>query len=262
MSAGASVWGRMEHWFNPLGRDDTVPLLAQSGYQLTERVEPIVVSGDSPPSPPPVRSSPDSGSFFWRMLDWRPGRKREQKIQQLQTGYDHVVDLVETLRDHLHQQNHRGDQMIELLTRLSTGVGELPSTVRDQGEALHEMAHQVQQSLSQTQAMTGLLRDLPDVARSQHEALRSISQQLERSGQGTTQLSEQMQAINLTIQRLGHASSDQVRILQEIHNTTQYQQIQLADLCREQTRRLTVLACLAGVAVVVTVAAVILHLVF
>ena len=85
MTRKDSLWSRMGHWMDSFRRDATLPELA-----MRSRVTPISAVD---PGPANVESAEDKGSN--RLMPWR---KRDQILQQLQSGYDRILGLVESKR--------------------------------------------------------------------------------------------------------------------------------------------------------------------
>ena len=83
MDPSNTLWSRFGHWLDSFKPDDTVPQLT-----LTSTI-------DTAPPPPPVtlddECDPAVEKNSNRLMPWR---KRDQVLEQLQGGYDKVLDLV------------------------------------------------------------------------------------------------------------------------------------------------------------------------
>ena len=226
MTQEKSVWSRIGHWMNPLARDETLPDLAKPDRMELAHGEPKVI--DDP--------SPAQGGE--RIMPWR---RRSATLEQLQHGYDKVLDVVDSMQRHLQLLNERSDRVTSLLSEVTREIGEVPKATRQQGEALVSLANQMELSNRHCQSIVTALSDLPTTARAQKQALDSIALQIEASASATVMLSERLDSLGRLVGTLDESSNEQVRTLQIIQQAAQQQDLRLVAMLDRQTRRLTVL---------------------
>ena len=61
-----------------------------------------------------------------------PGAKRDAAIAQLQRGYDEMIELMRTMREHMHQQSERSERLLVMIQRTTDSLGSLPQHAADE----------------------------------------------------------------------------------------------------------------------------------
>ena len=123
MTDKESIWSRVGQWVGRFRHDDTMPHLA-----LHNGLAPVM-----PPEPPADNGDSSDGMGSNRLMPWR---KRDQILEQLQSGYGKVLDLVSSIQDHLTLHNQRSDQVADLLMVLSKGIEDVPKATREHATSL------------------------------------------------------------------------------------------------------------------------------
>jgi ABC-type transporter Mla subunit MlaD len=214
----ANLWTRLGSLIKPFTRDDDLPELA--------KVDVLLPAGDS------AADSPLRGLFRGR---------RDEVLTRMQTGYDKILDLVESIQDHLARQDEHGEKVVGSLNDLARGVHHLPESTRRHTDALSKAAAQVEVSNSHAQVMIGVLRVWPSATAAQRQALEAIGDHLRSSAEATRDLSERLRTLDQTVSTLGQAAGEQVRALREMQRSARQQEVQFVQLLTAQTRRCAIL---------------------
>jgi len=177
---------------------------------------------------------------------------RASSLEKLETEYSRVVGLVESVQTHLIRQGERTESMTGALSQLAESLAHLPeasktqlgllSSISDQLHAANNHARQMEQSLSQ----------LPHIADAQREAMVSIGRQMDVARQSSERVATTLEAFRNALGQLGTATSESVKVLQDMRTDASAREERLASIFRVQTQRLTLFAwsalVLAGVA--------------
>ncbi len=239
-----TLWSRLGSWINPFYQDDGTPELARS-------------SASSIPT-----ASNGNGRLGTKVSGLLPRRGQDQTVQQLRHGYDKVLDLVESIQNHLDQQNKRSDRVVELLADLGQGMKEMPAAASRHTDTLKGLVNQIELANRHAQAMVSALGDWPNAAMAQRDALNAIALHLGSSSDTNTKLAEQLQAHNRTANMLAESSREQVATLKAMQESSHVCNNHLAHLIHTQTRRFTMLFVITLVLTLSAVAAVGVNLLF
>lgn len=237
-----SLWLRIGSWVRPRS-DHTQPLLAT----VDNRVDFDMTDED-------VSAQPAAPKATVRRMPWR---RRGETLGQIRTGYDKVLDLVDSIQRHLAKQNHCSADMAGSLTELAKGMSALPEAARNQTDRLRRLTDELEASNQQLEGVAGIIHDWPRAALAQKKALESIAIQLESSAAATDRLSERLDSLGQTVKMLTDASTQEVDCLRHLQYCAERQETRLSTLIENQTRRFTLLfACTTLMAVTVAVASV------
>ena len=228
MTQKDSLWSRMGHWMDSFRRDATLPELA-----MRSRVTPISAVD---PGPADVEPAEDKGSN--RLMPWR---KRDQILQQLQSGYDRILGLVESIQEHLALHNKRSDQVAELLMVLSKGVEDIPKATRQHASTLEGLTRQMEAENGRNRAVVDAVRELPRTAETQRQGMQTIAAQVQASSAVTQKLTDRLDSIGEVVKMLGDALNEQVQTLKVVQQATRHQETQMVTILDRQARRATTL---------------------
>ena len=228
MTEKDSLFSRLGRWMESFRRDDRLPQLAV-GNRLPQPV---------PPEPEIDQLEPADDKSSNRLMPWR---KRDQILEQLQTGYDKVLDLVGSIQDHLTLHNQRSDQVAELLMVLSKGIEDVPKATRQHADALGGLARQMETDNRQNRSMIEAVSELPRAAHAQRQGMETIATQVQASAAVTQKLSDRLDSVGQVVKMLGDALSEQVRTLKVVQQATRHQESQMVAALDQQSRRSTLL---------------------
>ncbi len=237
-----SLWSRIGHWMDPFRRDETLPELA-----VHNSIPPILTADPRTDDPDPAH---EKGSN--RLMPWR---KRDQILEQLQNGYDKVLDLAESIQDHLALHNQRSDQVAELLMVLSKGIEDVPKATRQHAHTLASLAKQMEVENRQNREIVSAISELPRTAEAQKQGMDAIAVQVRASAAVTQKLSDRLDSVGQVVKLLGDALSEQVHTLRVVQQATRQQESQWVAVLDQHSRRSTMLTTsVLALAVILAVA--------
>lgn len=246
MDQNNTLWSRFGNWLDSFKPDETVPQLT-----LTSTIASV----------PPQRLSPDdecepsSEKGSNRLMPWR---KRDQILEQLQDGYDKVLDLVGSIQDHLLLHNKRSDQVAELLTVLSKGIEDVPKATRQHADSLTGLTRQLEIENRHNRAIVDAISELPRSADAQRRGMEAIATQVQASTAVTEKLSGRLDSVGQVVKLLGDALDEQVHTLKVVQQAARHQENQVMAIMERQSRRSAkLIASTLGLAAVLAVATVI-----
>ncbi len=228
MTEKDSLLSRLGRWMESFRRDDRLPQLAV-GNRLPQAL---------PAEPEIDQLEPADDKSSNRLMPWR---QHDPILEQLQTGYDKVLDLVGSIQDHLTLHNQRSDQVAELLMVLSKGIEDVPRATRQHADALGALARQMETDNRQNRSMIEAVSELPRAAHAQRQGMETIATQVQASAAVTQKLSDRLDSVGQVVKMLGDALSEQVRTLKVVQQATRHQESQMVAALDQQSRRSTLL---------------------
>ena len=243
MTDKESMWSRVGQWVGAFRRDDTLPQLA-----LHNGLPPVM-----PPEPPADNGDSLDATSSNRRMPWR---KRDQILEQLQSGYGKVLDLVSSIQDHLTLHNQRSDQVADLLMVLSKGIEDVPKATREHAASLENLTRQMKMDSRKHGELLGAISELPRGAEAQRQGMAAIAAQVQVSAEATDKLSNRLNSVGQVVQMLGEALEEQVQTLKLVQQSTRHQDRQLISVLDQQSRRANLLTAavlaLAGIMAIAT----------
>jgi hypothetical protein len=243
MDQNNTLWSRFGHWLDSFKPDDTVPQLT-----LTSTIASVPPQSLSPDDE--CDSSAEKSSN--RLMPWR---KRDQILEQLQGGYDKVLDLVGSIQDHLALHNKRSDQVAELLMVLSKGIEDVPKATRQHADSLTGLTLQLEIENRHNRTIVDAISELPRSAEAQRRGMEAIATQVQASTAVTEKLSGRLDSVGQVVKLLGEALDEQVHTLKVVQQAARHQENQVVAILDHQSRRSAKLtASTIGLAAVLAIA--------
>ncbi len=144
--------------------------------------------------------------------------RRDQALQQLQEGYQRVVDLIDAMQTHMAAQSDRTERIASSLDLLARTLADLPAASRQQAQTLDAIASHLEMTTSRTQQLAESIRELPGATKAQSEALGGVTRQLEMANETHVQLNHALASLGEavgTLRRSGEAQAESLRSLQQ-----------------------------------------------
>jgi len=237
-------WSRVGHWFGnperPFGDDDTD---STDAYSSAAAPEEAGEHRDVGALAAQKQAQRDSGAAIV------PPAPDGDRMEQ---AYARIIDLVGSIQKHLELQDQRAQRMGPTLDRLAEGLTNIPKAAEKQLELLAKMTAQLEDDAERATRAEGLLSQLPHIADAQRETVVSMGRQLDVLQNSGAKNSAALDGLHQAVSVLTQATNGSTTALKQIHVDSAEQGEQLAQLMREHTRRLTLLA---GVAIVLAVVA-------
>jgi gas vesicle protein len=174
----------------------------------------------------------------------------------LEEEYARVVNLIDAIQTHLASQAEESQRMARSLERLAESLSHVPDASRQELELLTRIQDSMTADLAGTKRIEDCLSQLPQLADAQREAMVSIGRQLDSSRETSERVASTLGEVQQAVGGLGEATDASAKAVQELRHDASARGERIAELVKDQTRRLTTLAwAMIGLAVVAAVVA-------
>lgn len=204
----------MRDWFNRLGgkaRRDTSATDRDSSYTSTE----------------------PAGSGGAGLMRWG---SRHQTVEKLQAGYERLLDLCQTIDDHLQSQQDQGQQAVNSLSQLTTSIQEVPNLLGQLSQRLDRIADQALKTSSSTERLSDAIDQLIPAQKSQNDLLSCVNRQLSESSQTNAQLAEVVVELKGAMHVLARSEQERGRVFEGLAQMIQQRDNDVSRLLKEHTR--------------------------
>lgn len=185
------------------------------------------------------------------------GQERTQSLQRLEDGYQRLSELVESIQQHLQNQDRRTRQIAEALATLADPITQLPENMRKQHEQLHAIAEQLEAANARSAMIESSITELPKIADAQRETLVTVRDEIAATRKTQDRVADCMDGFRDVVGSLTRASDASVATLQDLRAAAAAADDRLADLLSEQNRKTNLIVIVAIVtAAVLTIATV------
>lgn len=241
----ARFWNRVGHWFRGANQHD----LEMDPGEVADD-EPVAPSADDQAmAPPPVIDDDEIvAASTTRALRQRP------TLERLEEEYRRVVNLMDSMHDHLASQAELSGRMERSLVRIADAVSRPPQAPEQQVELLTSISEAVTADAAATKRLEEALAHVPQIADSQRETMVSIGRQLTLANTTSERVAGSMDSVEAAVSRLGEVTDASARSTEGMREDAAVRDQQLTAMVEEQTRRFTLFAWSAiGLAVVAVV---------
>jgi len=202
-SSDKSVFSRIGEWFRggANGHDEALPLQPETQSQIVTRA-----------------------SFF------RPWARRDHAIQNLQSGFGTLTDLMAAIKANLDRQDQRNEELLAALQQLPRILESVPEANKLQIETLRAIHQQMEHQNGQQTKLAEILDRICDADVQQTSTLdalrdrvqtltehdQSIASNLSSVGSAMTSLSQNTQASTEVLSQMRENITDRDRELERI----------------------------------------------
>ncbi|MBI1372908.1 MAG: hypothetical protein GC159_09125 [Phycisphaera sp.] len=180
---------------------------------------------------------PSSGGFLARIT----GSRREQTIQNLQRGYEEVVELMKTVRGHMESQSDRADRLLTLMQRLPEALEALPETNRNQARMLELINSHLDQQTHQAQRLNEVIGTLANSTEQNNQVMGVMQQQMDATRETDMKMLESYARMSDTLTGLHDSAKANVSALQTVSQHTRETDEKMEALLRRNARQMMVL---------------------
>jgi len=205
---------------------------------------------------PAVVEAIDTGE---RTTFLRPWTKRDQGIDQLQTGMSALTDLMATIRGNLERDAQRQDELLAYLSRLPQAIESLPESSRVQGEALKAIQQGIEQQNTQQSKLAEVLEKMHQADGEHREALIGVRDRADTIAQQEQAIGASLSTASVALETVSKNSESSARVLENLRDNLSSRDSDLERVIRRQNTRF---ATMLTVAIVMSMAAVTAVVVF
>lgn len=206
---------RMLNWFKRLGKPNGHTSGAADNDGRAQTTEPDGKSG--------------VGLMRW-------GSGRQQTVEKLQAGYERLLNLCQTIDDHLQSQREQGQQAAESLSQLTSSIQEVPNLLGQLGQRLDRIADQALKASSSTDRLSDAIDQLIPAQKSQNDLLSCVHRQLTESSQTNAQLAEVVVELKGAMHVLARSEQERGRVFEGLAQLIQQRDNDFSRMLAEHTR--------------------------
>jgi len=178
-------------------------------------------------------SSPDGGVMVAEMeQDDAMLVKRVSKetpMDKLQRGYEEMVSLMASVRNHLETQSQRSERLLHVLDGLPEALKSLPEATRNQTRTLEAIQTNLNQQVQHNTKLADALNGLAKSTHHHEHAMSAIGQQLDAGHQRSEQILGSFNSLTGTLDRMSDANEASTILLRRMAE----QESQAADQVRQ-----------------------------
>lgn len=175
----------------------------------------------------------------------RPSVKRDQAIDQLQTGVATLSDLMGTIRDTLEKNSDRQDELLNYLSGLPAAIESLPESNRIQGEALKAIQISIEQQNAQQNQLTGVLERMHQADCDHQTALEAVSARINVIAGHEEAISLSLTSVGAALESVSNTSDASAKVLENLRDNLSNRDSELERVIRRQNTRFTTMLTVA-----------------
>ena len=175
----------------------------------------------------------------------RPWSKREQAIDQLQSGVATLSDLMGTIRQTLEKNSTRQDELLSYISQLPKALETLPESTRVQGEALKAIQTGIEQQNTQTNKLSQLLERINREDTTNGRVLSAVREKVDMIGMHEEAISRSLTSVGTVLQSVNTTSQAGTQVLENLRDNLSVRDSELERVIRRQNTRFTTMLTVA-----------------
>ncbi|HEX4795864.1 MAG TPA: hypothetical protein VH370_18900 [Humisphaera sp.] len=197
----------------------------------------------APPAPSVAMAAEDPAET--RSTFIRPWSKREQTVEQLQTGVAALSDLLGSVRDNLERTSKRQDELVGYLSHLPEALQSLPETGRVQGEALKAIQKQMERQTAQQGQVANVLERISKADDRQQRTLEALQDRVDWVNRNEHSLSQSLGNVGILLESMSKHSEASAQVLVNLRDGMQVRDRNVEKILHRQGVRFTTMLVIA-----------------
>jgi chromosome segregation ATPase len=247
--SSTSIWTRLGNWLRLSQSPDQAPSAEAPEASQVHTTDSLTVANE------PTTATEPTAPNRWQ--------RREQMIQKLQDGYEQVIDLLSSVRQHLETHAEHSRRIDQAVTRLAESMSELPSLTSRQTELLTGIREQMEGQRAQQEKLAGVVEQWPETARRQSELLDGLQQEIRTGREAQAEVAGSLQTVGESLGSLTESTRRREELLDTLGRTLDETHEQVVGALEAQGKRVTQLVwaalSLSGLALVLALIAILRH---
>ena len=141
---------------------------------------------------------------------------KETPVEKLQRGYEEMVALMTSVRNHLETQAERSERLLRVLDGLPEALKSLPEATRNQTRTLEAIQTNLGQQVQHNTKLAEALNGLSQSTKHHEHAMSAISQQLDAGHQRSEHILGSFNCLTSTLDRMTDASEASTILLRRM----------------------------------------------
>jgi DNA repair ATPase RecN len=213
-----SVFTRIGDWFRRGGTNghEELPLQPESQQQIVTRA-----------------------SFF------RPWARRDQAIQNLQSGFGTLTDLMAAIKANLERQDQRNEELLHALQQLPQILESVPETNKLQTETLRAIHQQMEHQNGQQTKLAEILDRICDADAQQSSTLEALRDRVETLTEHDQSIASNLNSVGSAMASLSQNTQASTEVLSQMRSNIDDRDRQLESILHRQGTRFTTMLAVA-----------------
>jgi hypothetical protein len=172
------------------------------------------------------------------------GRKlaKETPMQQMQKGYNEMIDLMGAVRGHMELQSQRSERLLNVLEGLPQALQSLPETSRNQTRTLQAIQTNLEQQGKHNAKLSDALNGLSTTTSQHQHAMTAVGKQLDAGHQRSEQMLNSFSSLSTTLDRMGESNEASTGLLRQIAEQESKASQQVRELFTRNQKHMTTMS--------------------
>lgn len=175
----------------------------------------------------------------------RPWRNNSAAIGQLQQGFGALNELMTSIRDHMHEQGRRQEQLLGHLSALPRVLEMIPESNRIQGETLKAIHEQLVNQSEQQKTLGDILEKLGEAGGDHREVLEGVRERVEKLSEQDKAMADSLNNVGSAMQSVSQNASASTEVLGQLRDNMQSRDTDLERVLHRQGTRFTTMLAIA-----------------
>lgn len=178
-------------------------------------------------------------------------RSTRDAVSHLQSGYDEMIKLMQTVQIHMEGQSERSERLLTLMDKMPDALASMPELNRNQIRIMEALQDHFQQEGRRSQDLNKTVHTLAQMTEQHGHLMGAMQQQLDANHEVDQQMVGSFSALNRTLNRLHDSSQASTEMWKQISEFTNGAENRMNDLL-QRNHKFT-LSLMSGMAAVMVV---------
>ena len=162
---------------------------------------------------------------------------RQAGLEKIQVGFDHLINELSSINDHLRKQVAQHEDLIARVDQLPKLAESFPASVENQKLLTDQLISQLKTNLLKDQQLLNAVEKIPGEEAKQTDCLSSIERQLSAAADVDVQMTETFNKFNESLSKLNHSTREHSDGISQMSRTFAASDRYLKFIVTRQTRQ-------------------------
>jgi uncharacterized phage infection (PIP) family protein YhgE len=153
------------------------------------------------------------------MVKAGPDSARNEQIEKLQDGFNHLIGQLQNINDNLSRQVEHQQQLMERLDKLPQMFESFAPSIKSQQQLTEQMIAELKTSSMKNQKFIEAIESIPTETAKQTDALESIDHQLAAAADCDAQMTQGFGKFRLALEKLDQSTISQTDSIMQMSKT-------------------------------------------
>ena len=175
----------------------------------------------------------------------RPWAKRDQAIEQLQSGVGALAELMTGIRDNLERTAKRQDELVQYLSHLPGALQQLPESARMQSETLKTIQLRMERQSEEQGRLADVLERMSQADQVHGRTLDALQERVDTLNEHDKAIAENLNGVGVAMRSLSQHTESSAMVLKQIREDTTTRDGELERILHRQGSRFTTMLAVA-----------------